>query len=33
MRSQFESVLNLGNLNNLMDMIPGLNSNLLTKGK
>ena len=33
MKSQFESVLNLGNLNSLMAMIPGLNSNLFTKGR
>ena len=33
MKSQFESVLNLGNLNSLMAMIPGINSNLFTKGR
>ena len=33
MKSQFESVLKLGNLNSLMAMIPGINSNLFTKGR
>jgi signal recognition particle subunit SRP54 len=33
MKEQFQSVLNMGSLGNVMSMIPGMNSNLIPKGK
>jgi len=33
MKDQFQSVLNMGSLGSVMSMIPGMNSNLIPKGK
>lgn len=33
MKDQFQSVLNMGSLSSVMSMIPGMNSNLIPKGK
>ena len=33
MRDQFQSVLNMGPLGNVVSMIPGLNASMLPKGK
>ena len=33
MRDQFQSVLNMGSLGSVMSMIPGMNANLIPKGK
>jgi signal recognition particle subunit SRP54 len=33
MKDQFQSVLNMGSLSNVVGMIPGLSSNLIPKGK
>ena len=33
MRDQFQSVLNMGPLNQVVSMIPGLNANMIPKGK
>ena len=33
MRDQFQSVLNMGPINQVVSMIPGISSNLIPKGK
>ena len=33
MRDQFQSVLNMGSLGNVVGMIPGFNANMIPKGQ